>query len=29
MANVRVMQGREIGESDIGMIRGLLDEHPG
>jgi len=28
MANVRVMQGREIGESDIGMIRGLLDEHP-
>ena len=23
-----VMQGREIGEADIGMIRGMLDEHP-
>ncbi len=28
MASVRVMQGREIGEADIAMIRGLLDEHP-
>ena len=28
MASVRVMQGREVGESDVGMIRGLLDEHP-
>jgi len=28
MANVMVMQGREIGEADMGMIRGLLDEHP-
>ncbi len=28
MTRIMVMQGRHLGESDIGMIRGLLDVHP-
>ena len=28
MAHVMVMQGRQIGEGDLALIRGLLDAHP-
>jgi hypothetical protein len=28
MANVMVMQGRPLSDSDIGLIRGLLQQHP-
>jgi len=29
MASVIVMQGRRLDESDMGLIRGLLDANPG
>jgi hypothetical protein len=28
MANVMVVQGRQLSAADLGLIRGLLDEHP-
>ena len=29
MASIMVIQGRRLDESDMGMIRGLLDANPG